>query len=347
MRYLFTFLITAVTVIILNTSDSFAQRKKLAQTGMKFLSVSTDARATAMGEAVTSLNSGSSSMLYNPSTMAELSSDADLSFGHTSWIAEINYWGGTAAFKPFDGEYGVVGVSMIYVDYGELNQTIFAENEQGYLDVGTYRPSAFAVGIGYAKSLSQKFSVGGNLRYVRQSLGSSVLDVDASGNLVKETNAVGVMSFDFGVLYHTGYKSLDFGMCVRNFSTEVKYKEENFQLPLTFKIGLSFNAADLLPVDRSLHAILVSVDASHPRDYSEQIYLGGEYTFMKSFSIRAGYNFPQDEGGFNAGFGIAQSIVGLKIGVDYAYSSFGIFNDTNDLFGNFKGIHRLTVSFAY
>ncbi len=346
MRYLFTILITVLIVICFTSSSVFAQRQKLAQTGMKFLSVSMDARATAMGEAVTALNTSSAAMFYNPSSMAELSSDINVSFGTTRWIADINYLDGTVAFKPFGGDYGVFGVSMVYVDYGEFIETIFAPNQQGYLDVGNYKPSAMALGVGYAKSLSQKFSVGGNIRYVRQSLGSSVTDVKG-GNLITETNSVNALSFDFGVLYHTGFKSLDFGMCIRNFSTEVKYKEENFQLPLTFKMGLAFNAADLLPVDRSMHSFLISVDASHPRDYSEQIFIGGEYTFMNAFSIRAGYNYPKDEGGFNTGFGVMQTIAGVTMGLDYAYSSFGVFNSTNDFFGGFEGIHRLTVKFAY
>ncbi len=346
MRYLYSILIITSFLICFNHSSAKAQRQKLAQTGMKFLSVSTDARATAMGEAVTAINTESAALLYNPSTMAEQLKDFSFSFGPTSWIADINYLNGTAAYKPFGGDFGVIGVSVIYVDYGDINGTIFAPNEQGYIDVGTYKPSALAVGLGYAKSLSEKFSIGGDVRYVRQSLGSSITDIDGNGGYVSETNSVDVISFDFGVLYHTGLKSLDFGMCVRNFSTEVKYKEENFQLPLTFKIGIAFNAADVLNVDRSMHSILLSADASHPRDYSEQVFLGGEYTFMKAFSLRAGYNFPQDEGGFNAGIGVKQTLFEVTLGIDYAYSSFGIFDDSGKLFHSFTGIHRLTVNIS-
>jgi hypothetical protein len=107
------------------------------------------------------------------------------------------------------------------------------------------------------RKLSEKFAIGGNVKYVRQSIGTSIVDIDVAGNTIEESNRVDAMAFDFGILYHTGFKSLDFGMTVRNFSTELRYKGAGFQLPLTFKIGLSFNTMDLLEVDREMHSLIV------------------------------------------------------------------------------------------
>ena len=45
---------------------------KLAQTGMKFLSFSPDARAAALGGAITAKTGGASSLFYNPAGMARL-----------------------------------------------------------------------------------------------------------------------------------------------------------------------------------------------------------------------------------------------------------------------------------
>jgi hypothetical protein len=126
-------------------------------------------------------------------------------------------------------------------------------------------------------------------------------------------------------------------MSVRNFSTELKYKDEKFQLPLTFKIGLSINALDILNVDQNMHSLLVSVDASHPRDYSEQISVGAEYLFMNTFAIRGGFTSPTDEQKFTAGVGLRQSITGIHFGVDYSYTPFGIFDN----------VHRFSVNIAF
>lgn len=330
----------SITLLILVTlfHTLNAQDKKLAQTGMKFLSVSTDARSSGFGEAITAVDLGSASAIfYNPATMASIHEFTSLTVGNVSWIADIKHLHSAIAFAPFDGDYGVFGISFQSVDYGEFMGTIVADNEQGYVDVGSYSPTAMAIGIGYAKALSTKFSVGGNIKYVKQDLGSSIIDVDDTGGYIQESNSLGAMAFDFGILYKTGFKSLNFGMSVRNFSTELKYKEETFQLPLTFRIGLSMDALDLIDVDKNTHSLIVAVDASHPRDYSEQLFIGGEYTFINTFSIRAGFVSPADEHNFSAGFGIKRNISGMNVGVDYAYQPFGIFNN----------VHRFSFNFSF
>ena len=332
---------TIIILILLSQSFSnyiFAQeRQKLAQTGLKFLSVSLDPRASGMGDAVTSVYTNSTSMLYNPSIMGGMDGISDFSFGSTRWIADINYIYGTAAFKLFNGDYGIIGVSLVAVDYGDFIGTVVAPNDNGYLEVGTFKPTSMAIGLGYANQLSEKFSVGGNIKYVRQSLGTAVTGYDAAGVRKVEDNAVSAIAFDFGILYHTGFKSLDFGMSIRNFSSELKYKDEKFQLPLTFKIGVSIDAFDFVDLDKNMHSLLIAVDASHPRDYREQLSFGAEYLFMNTFAIRGGYTFPTDEQEFSAGVGIKQSISDFKFGIDYSYTPFGIFDN----------VHRFSINLAY
>lgn len=331
---------TIISILILGllAHTMQAQDKKLAQTGMKFLSVSTDARTTGFSEAVTSVDlSTASAMFYNPATMASIKEFTSLTVGNVSWIADINYLHSAIAFAPWDGDYGVFGISFVSVDYGEFMGTVVASNDQGYIDVGTFSPTAYALGFSYARELSLKFAVGGSIKFVKQNLGSSVIDSDENGNLTKEDNGLGAVAFDFGVLYRTGYKSLNFGMSIKNFSTELKYKEETFQLPLTFRIGLSMDAMDLFDIDKNTHSLLVSVDAAHPRDFSEQIYLGAEYTFINTFSVRAGFVSPADERNFTAGFGIKRNFGSMNLGIDYAYQPFGIFSN----------VHRFSFNFAF
>ncbi len=331
-------LVIIILAAIVIPKDTMAQeRQKLAQTGLKFLSVSLDPRSSGMSDAVTALMANSTSMLYNPSSMADMQGLTDFSFGTTRWIADINYIYGTAALNLFDGDYGIFGISLVAVDYGEFLGTIVAPNDDGYIDVGTYKPTAMSLGIGYAKKLSEKFMIGGNIKYVRQSLGTAVTGFDLAGGREVDEFNVDAAAFDFGILYRTGFKSLNFGMSIRNFSTELRYEEEGFQLPLTFKIGMSINAMDLTTVDPDMHSLLVAVDASHPRDYPEQVSFGLEYTFMKTFSVRGGYTFPTDEQEFSAGVGFRQHISDFKFAVDYSYTPFGIFSD----------VHRVSINLGY
>lgn len=328
-----TFLVLCVLIVW-----TAAGQQKLAQTGMKFLNVGADARAASLGEALTSVEGNASAMFYNPAGMARLTDRANFTLGNIQYIADIQHYTAGVAIAPFKGEYGVIGLFVHYVDYGEFQGTIRADNAQGFIDMGAFYPSALAAGVSYARALNDKFSVGGSAKYVRQSLGVSINAQDAAGGLTRTNNVAEVVAFDFGILYRTGFKSLNFGMAVRNFSKEVQYEKEGFQLPLTFRIGLSMNVLDFLNQEKPDHAVLVTFDAEHPRDFAEMVRLGVEYTLQDFLSFRVGYISPQDENKMSYGIGFHRKADGqtMGIGFDYAYTPFGIFGQ----------VHRVNLQFA-
>ncbi len=329
-------IILSVIMLLFAAQINFAQ-VKLAQSGMKFLSVGADARAVGLGEATTSIEGNSSSIFYNPSSMARQTELLDITFNNTQWFADIKYLNASISYAPNNGLYGVFGLSIASVDYGEFQRTIIG-SDGGALDIGTYSPTAMAIGVTYARALSDKFSVGGNVRYVYQDYGDGHVVGGDYDNYETEKIDIDVFSFDFGVLYKTGYKSLNFGMSIRNFSQEITFVEESFQLPLTFKIGLSMNLLDIIDVNPVDHSFLFSVDAEHPRDNEEMLHLGGEYTFMEILSLRAGIVTPETTlAGMNYGVGLKYGLSGVKIGFDYAYTEFG----------DFDPIHRISMKLAF
>lgn len=297
---------------------------------MKFLSVSPNARAAGMGSAMTSVEMGAEGALYNPAAMSRMDQNFNFSGGLVEWIADINYNNLSLAYRIGDGTAGVVGFNLVSVDYGDIQATIVDQNaESGYRDVGFVKPTAMALGFSYANAISDQFSVGANFRYVTQDLGEAVNSVDGNGDLVSNGYTANKAVIDFGVLYKTGFESLNFGMSLRNFSTEVQYDEVLSELPLTFRIGLSMDVLDLTNANKNNHSLLVSVDANRPRDFDEQLVFGTEYTFINRFKIRGGYAFPSDEEGFSAGFGLKQPVGGLNLNIDYAYTEFGVFGSVN------------------
>jgi hypothetical protein len=199
-----------------------------------------------------------------------------------------------------------------------------------YIDTGKFSPSSYAVGLAYSKLLSDRFAFGLNAKYVSQSLGNSTIPDpnDASSTIVTK-NSEGVIAFDFGTIYMTGFKSLAFGMSVRNFSSEVKYEQEGFQLPLIFNIGLAMDILELTSIDHNVHKLLLTVDATHPRAAPEQIKVGGEYTLMGVLSLRAGYLHNFDERGITTGVGLKKDFgrTGGRVALDYAYTPFGVFDE--------------------
>ncbi len=296
--------------------------KKVAQTGLQFLKVDMSPRSAAMGGANSMVAYDASALFSNPAGMALMTSQADAFVSQISWIADISYNAGGAAFTA--GNIGTFGINFISADYGEIQGTRVESSERGYeltqkLDVGAY-----AVGLGYARKLTNKFSVGGHINYVGQHLGQSVLE---EGEDPKE-NRVSGLAYDFGTIFYPGLQSVRFGMSIRNFSPEFKYETETFQLPLTFRIGLAVDVLDFLGGMEN-HSLLLNVDALHPRDYTERIHIGSEYMFSNLLALRAGYKTNYDEEGLSLGFGVNYEISGIGLRVDYAYSAFGVFNSVS------------------
>ena len=328
-----------VGLIVSIFSASGSCQQKLAQSGLQFLSVVSDARGAAMADAMTSLQAGSSSLFFNPAGMTGLNGIIDVSGSTNKWIADITHNTFGLELNPANGRYGVLGFSFQYVNYGDFYGTIIdANSPQGYDDLGIYRLASYAAGVGYAKQLTEQFSVGGQIKWVHQDLGSSIIPLVTSNDTTKQTisNTMSPLAFDFGTQFKTGIKSLVFGMSVRNFSKQVQYVNDGFQAPLVFSLGISLNVLDLaseLPFNQSM---LVSVDASHYTDHPEEIKVGLDYRLLDVLSLRAGYsstNAVNDEGrGFSYGLGLTK----FGFAVDYAYTPFG----------DFGNVQRFTVRFS-
>lgn len=318
-----------ILVLIMSIGVLCAQDyKKIAQTGFQFMSVRSDARANGMAGALNAVECGSAAIYYNPASLGFMEGTLDVTASYNLWIADIKHNSFSGAYNIGGGRFGAVAFSVASVDYGQIEGTEFWGNDQGYIETGLIYPTAMHAGIGYAKSLSTKFSVGGQVRWAGQNLGrSNVLVEDlqeGTSEIVTRQNIANTLAFDFGTFFKTGWKSFVFGMSVRNFSGEVMYEEESFQLPLTFTMGVSMDLFDFVEDHSGQHSLLLSLDASHPRSYPEYIDVGIEYTFMDAFFARVGYMGNRDERGLTFGSGV--QVAGLMI--DYSYTPFGIFNNS-------------------
>jgi len=274
-------------------------------------------------------------MFYNPANMSRFDGTISTTFSQVQWIADINYSMAGLAYRPASGRYGVFGLNVMAVDYGSIDETILASNERGYLKIGSYSPTAFAAGVSYARAISSQFSVGANVKFVTFDLAKGATDIiDAeqplSGDNVSKTNfSESTIAYDFGVHYITGWKSLNFAFVVRNFSQQVDFDDENAELPLTMKIGLSMDLMDFTSIDKDMHSVMLSVDAKRPRDFYEQVLVGLDYTFLNSLSVRGGYGYPNEEQGVSFGGGVNQRYMGVGFEINYSYSDFGVFDNVN------------------
>lgn len=309
------------------------QQGKLAQTGMAFLDISVGARAVAMGDAYVSVGTGSDALFWNPAGMA-FTTKPELMFNYNQWIADINHISGSAAYSL--GNVGVIGLSFISVDYGEIAGTKVApETAAGYELIDNLSPSSFVLGVAFAQRVGTKFAFGIQAKYVRENLGNSVSGY-SSETVKTEENSLGGLGFDFGTVFYTGYKDFRVAMSARNFSREIGYHDATFPMPLTFSFGVAMNVLSLMEGQEN-QSLMIAVDALHPRDYPERINLGAEYSYNEMFFVRAGYKYNTDEQGISGGFGIKKAIGPIKVQLDYAYSDFGLFD----------GVHRTSFGMIF
>jgi hypothetical protein len=148
-------------------------------------------------------------------------------------------------------------------------------------------------------------------------------------------NEVTGLIFDFGTVFYPGWESLRFGISVKNFGDELTYEQESFETPLTFTMGVAMNVFDLMAMDDQV--LLLTVDAVHPRDYTERIKVGAEYQLFNMFAFRAGYKTNHDIEGFSGGLGFFYDFSGVGLRIDYAYSDIQYFD----------AIQRISAGFSF
>ncbi len=344
-------LILVVAIILVSSLSLFAQvsnldgggsdgvnLKQTGQTSMNFLLIPVSARASGMGNSFTALSKGIESVFYNPAGLTEMDTKTEFFFSSTKWFADINYLAGAVAYNA--DNYGSFALSFVYVDYGTIQGASLIPNSQagsdplGYTLTGDIKNvGAYSFGLSYVKKISDKFSMGGTMKYVGQQLGQSTgIDGNTSNNNENK------LAFDLGVKFFPGIESLRLGMSMRNFSTFVKYHSFSSPLPIMFAVGLGMNVMDVINKDiANEHSLMVSGEFLHPNNYTDRMNFGLEYTFKDIFSLRTGYQTNNDILSWSGGLGVKQSLGGVIFNVDYSYSKTKIFN----------GINRFSIRIAY
>ena len=311
--------------VLLCVSPVQAQKKKLAQAGFQFLKIGLSARAEAMAGAYAMVGDDADAMFYNPAGLPRIDSKVQVTAHYVPWIADISLTAFGAAFKT---GYGVFAMNFASVDYGTIIGTQVAATAQGYTEINNVDVGSYFVGLAYAKQLTNKFTIGGQAKFVSEHLGSSLISPVGTPSETVENRAEAV-NVAFGTIYYTGLKSLQVGIYIRNFSPETEYQKVGFQAPLTFNIGVALDLLDLYSGEHPNHSMKLALDAVHPRDFSERLNLGAEYWFQNMLALRCGYRFNHDMEGFTTGIGVKQKIGQTGVRIDYCFSKNDYFDNVN------------------
>jgi hypothetical protein len=314
---------------------------KVGITAAPFLEIGVGARAVGMGGAFVGTADDASALYWNPSGIAGNSNMQFLAM-HADWLADINF--DFAGFCIPLGSFGSIGASLTSLNYGEMTvRTVDRPDGTGE----RFNSGDLAVGLSYARSLTDRFSIGFTVKYINQRIWHESADGFA---------------MDFGTLFITGFKGLRIGATLSNFGTDMRLEgkdllvyydvnpyikgnndrtpanleTQHWSLPLIFQFGLAMEI-----VETPMNRLTLAADAIHPNDNTESINFGAEYGFREILFLRGGYRdmFLRDgEQGLTFGAGFASRFVGnLKVQLDYAYADFG----------RLENVQRFSLSLAF
>ena len=316
--------------LLAQSGISPAEIERVGQSGWQFLKINGDARQAAMGGAFTAISQGDANGVFgNPATLADVR-NLNIQLNALRWVADINHKSFAIAGRL--GEVGVFAVSLAMLNYGDIPETVnfpLDANSTTPLVTGNmFAANDLAVGVSFARNITSKLSLGGNVRWIRQTIAE-----------LSMTN----WSFDLGTMYYTGFKSLRIAVSARNFgpdsrlggwSDQYQTESDNVRMPFDFRGGL---AMDFLDDEGSPHLLTIVVEGDHPNDGTEKFHMGGSYSYQRQFFLRFGYKFNYDVQKYTFGVGMNFEVEGTMGSLNYAYADFG----------ELTRVHMLSLGFSF
>lgn len=336
----------ALALILTVTSIQAQQEPNPITTAAPFLLIAPDARAGGMGDIGVATSPDANSQHWNASKLAFMESEFTVGIIYTPWLRELTndvFLGGVSFANRID-DRSAWATSLKYFNLGEIELT-----DSYGLPTGAEKLNEFSIDGSYSIKLSESYSMGVTLRYIRSDLGIesanstisavNTFAVDISGYYQSEEKSYG----NFNGVWRGGYN-------ISNMGPKVSYSDdgqENF-IPTNLKLGggfdfimdnynkvglnLEFNKL-LVPTpsvsltndgmppyvqeDVGFFEGMLSSFGDAPKGGSEELKeitwaVGVEYMYDNSFALRAGY-FHESE--------LKGSREYLTIGTGFAFKS--------------------------
>ena len=203
-------------------------------TAVPILTLSPDARASAMGEAGVATSPDANSAYFNPGKLGFVPYKYAASLNYSPWLRSVtddmslSYLSGYGKI----GQRSSFGASLMYFDLGTIDY-----RDGNNIGQGTFSPKEYALTVSYGLQLTDNFGVGASARYIRSNLVGAYGSNDAQSG-----NAAAV---DLGAYYSkdatigTGLYNLAFGAAITNIGNKMTYADPTNPsfLPTTLKLG--------------------------------------------------------------------------------------------------------------
>ncbi len=325
-------------ILMLAAAPAWGQ-SKVGTTIGQFLLIEPSARIAGMGNAGATMYEGLDAAYYNPAAAGRLGGMA-LEFSHSLWLADMTY-DYVALALPF--AWGNPFLSVTALNSGEMDVRTVTQ------PLGTgekFSVSDVAIGVGYARQITERFAVGAQATWLQETIWHS-----------SASTAV----FAVGTLYRISPRGLHVGSSISNFGTHGAFSgsdlrvtfdadpsrngdngslpaaqfTNDFPLPVLFRVGLG------LPVRINERTQLrLALDAFHPSDNTESVSAGAELAYRDLAALRIGYQNAfqsESEVGLTAGAGLSGRLDTYTYHVDYAWADQGRLGST----------HRMTFGLTF
>src|SRR3954470_11112183 len=211
-------------------------------TAVPFLMITPDSRAGGMGDVGAATSTDVNSIHWNPSKLGFAEKKMAIGISYTPWlralVQDINmaYLSGYYKTK----KSGTLAASLRYFSLGNI--TFTDNNAQKILDA---HPNEYAIDVAYGTKLSDDFSVGAAVRYIRSDL--------TNGAIVQgvNTHAGNAIAADISAMYRkknikiSDKKAIGgIGLCISNIGQKMAYsdagKNSDF-IPINLRLGGSLD----------------------------------------------------------------------------------------------------------
>ncbi len=324
-------LYVTIFLVLVNYTISYPQLfreiTKVGTTAGQFLKITPGARALGMGGAYVGISNDIYAAYYNPAGIAAGKGNGQVAFNHTEWLADVSYDYAAVSLNASALGSLFFTVTSMKVPEDKVRTFEYPDGNGQFWDAGS-----IAFSLGFARSLTDRFSIGFNFKYINE----SIWNTSASG-----------FALDVGTYYVTPFNDMVIGASILNFGTKMEldgrdiqinydpdnnsdtgpnnipaqFDMEKYDLPLTFKIGLAMDV-----IKSRYIRITTALDATHPNDNTEYVNAGMEIAYDELFFIRGGYKslfLPDSEQGFTLGAGFNYEMnTGLSIRANYAYGDY-------------------------
>ncbi|MDA9311417.1 type IX secretion system outer membrane channel protein PorV [Polaribacter sp.] len=334
-------------------------------TAAPFLLIIPDARSGAMGDIGVATSADAFSLFHNPAKMAFSNRQVSAGITYSPWLRNLtdDIFTGSVSYMNRFSENAAWGADFKYFSLGQIDLTDSGGNPTGIIN-----PNEFVFTGSYALKLSETFSMGVSLKYLRSNLAftgtTSTLQpinsfgVDVSGYYQSEEENYGT--------FNGKYR---FGFNVANIGPKVSYVpgEEDF-IPTNLKIGGGFDfilddyntisttieftkllvpspQTDGSDEDVSWVSGIFSSFGDAEDGFSEELQeftyaFGTEYLYNNAFALRAGYFHENENKGNRQFFTMGAGFKTNALNVDLSYLA-----NASDVNNPLENSLRFSVSF--